>query len=97
MTHGLLMSDGNFTTIDFPGATMTVAYASNRVATLRDGIRTLLGNPWLSVERGQFISFDFPNATFTGAAAINPGDMVGRYTLAGVNHGFLLVGMRPDA
>ena len=45
---------------------------------------------------GQFSTVDFPGATFTAIDNINQrGDIVGRYTLDGVNRGYLLVGFQP--
>jgi hypothetical protein len=97
VTHGLLMSDGNFTTIDFPGAAFTGAYGINPRGDIAGRYRDAAGvTHGFLLSGGQFSSFDFPNSTFTGSAAINPGgDIVGRYTLAGVTHGLLLVGLRP--
>jgi hypothetical protein len=48
---------------------------------------------------GEFSSFDCPGATFTGAAGITPdGDIVGRCTISGVSHAFLLKrGQQPRA
>ncbi|MCI0604421.1 hypothetical protein L0156_15605 [bacterium] len=45
------------------------------------------------MSRGELTSIDFPGASFTTANGINPsGDIVGRYIVAGVTHGFLLSG-----
>jgi hypothetical protein len=42
---------------------------------------------------GNFSTIDVPGASFTSAISINRrGNVVGFYTLAGVNHGFLLRG-----
>jgi hypothetical protein len=44
-------------------------------------------------ESDTFTTIDFPGASSTSCQGINPrGDIVGRYTLAGVTHGYLLSG-----
>jgi hypothetical protein len=97
VTHGFLLSDGEFTSIDYQGAPFTGAYGINPhgdiVGRYRDAAGVTHG---YLLSGGQFSTFDFPGASFTGAAAITPGgDIVGRYVLAGVSHAFLLSGFRP--
>jgi uncharacterized protein (TIGR03437 family) len=43
-----------------------------------------------------FNTIDYPGATFTSADSMNQGgDILGRYTLNGVNHGYVLAAFRP--
>jgi uncharacterized membrane protein len=97
VTHGLLLSDGDSTTFDFPGAAFTGAYGVNQRGDIAGRYRDTAGvTHGFLLSGGQFSSFDFPNATFTAGNAINQGgDIVGRYTIDGVTHGYLLVGFRP--
>src|SRR5262249_26505651 len=68
IAHGLLISDGQFTTIDFPGAGVTftnVAAIDSRGEMA--GRYTLAGvTHGYLLSGGQFHSFDYPGATFTG-------------------------------
>jgi hypothetical protein len=87
-THGYLLSGGQFTTIDFPGATFIIPWGINPRGDIVG--RVGVGHGFL-LSGGEFTTFDFPGATFTLARGINPrGDIVGVYTLAGTNHGYLL-------
>ena len=96
MIHAFLLSDGEFTSVDFPGATRTGANGINARGDIvgryiADGV----SHAFL-LSGGQFSTIDFPSATFTSADAMNQrGDILGRYTLDGVNRGYLLVGFRP--
>src|SRR5207245_1633405 len=97
VTRGYLVSDGDFTSIEYPGATFTGAYGNNPCGDIVGRYRDAGGvTHGYLLSRDQFSTFDFPGASFTGGAAINPGgDLVGRYVVDGVTHGFLLVGLRP--
>ena len=90
-TSNVLAQDRTFTTIDFPGATITDAIGINPRGDIV-GFYTLSGTTHgFLLSGGQFTSIDFPGATATNALGINPrGDIVGQYISAGVSHGFLL-------
>jgi hypothetical protein len=96
VAHGLLISEGHFTTIDYPAAGVTftnVAAIDSRGEM--GGRYTLNGvNHGYLLSGGQFHSFDYPGATFTMVTAIAPnGDLLGRYRDANnVFHGFRLTG-----
>jgi uncharacterized membrane protein len=80
-----------FTSIDVPGASLTVANDVNEdgdivgyfyIATVAHGFL---------LSEGVFTTIDFPGATLTGAFGINSrGDIVGLYQDASGFHGFLL-------
>jgi uncharacterized membrane protein len=95
--HGFLLADGQYTTIDVPGASFTnVTGIDSRGQMV--GRYTLNGvTHGYFLSGGQITSFDFPDSILTGATAISPnGDIVGRFQDAGkVFHGFLLTGLRP--
>src|SRR5262249_38322004 len=91
--HGYLLRRGEFTSIDFPRSTYSVANGitprGDVVATYRDALGVSHGYLLTS---GEFASIDVPGATETFTAGINArGDIVGRYRdAAGMIHGFLL-------
>lgn len=86
----------SFTTVDFPGATLTNVFGINAsgeiVGLYRDAMRETHG----FVRRGEtFSSIEFPGASFTSARGISPsGDVVGAYRLPGEPegnaHGYVL-------
>src|SRR5215469_5758111 len=85
------------TTIDFPGATKTLALDINPRGDIVGNYT--LGNTagpdhGYLLSKGEFTTIDFPGATSTDANGINPrGDIVGRYDTADkIAHGFLLSG-----
>ena len=90
-THGFVLRNGEFTTIDVPGATLTSANGMDaegfivgpyEVGGVRHGYR------W---HDGEFTLIDLQGATVTHAAGINPrGEIVGYYNANGVDHGFFL-------
>ncbi len=93
-----LSHEATFSTIDFPGATSTVAFDINPSGEIV-GRYVTAGNThgFLLSTKGELTAIDFPGAVFTVAAGINPrGDIVGMYRLASdlqtVRHGFLLRG-----
>ncbi len=80
--HGFLLSGGQFTSIDFPQASFTIAYgidsAGNIVGSYHDPDGKSHG---FLLSGGVFTSIDFPGAIGTVALGINPrGDIVGTYT-----------------
>ena len=93
VSHAFVWSNGHFTSFDYPGAAgFTNATGSNSrgdiVGRYRGTDNASHGYLWSG---GKFTTIDVPGATFTGMTAITPGgDMLGRQTTAGVNHGFLL-------
>ena len=93
VTHGFLLSRGQYTAIDFPGASGTDVRGINPQGDIV-GLYTLAGvNHGFLLSGGQFTKIDFPDATSTIPWPINArGDIAGSYVLAGVNHGFLLSG-----
>src|SRR5262249_32204365 len=97
VTHGFVLSDGEFTVIDVPGSTYTnstalTAHGEVIGRYIADGV----GYGYV-LRGGVFNTIGFPGATFTGSAAMNErGDIVGRYQNAdGASHGFLLSGLQP--
>jgi uncharacterized membrane protein len=100
-SHGYLLHEGMFTTIDF-SPTFTSAIGINPsgdiVGRYQTADRTFHG--FLLSAAGTFTSLDVPGATATSAFGINPrGDIVGGYcspgpcpaaVQTGLNHGFLL-------
>ena len=84
---------GTFTTIDFPGASLTFASRINSGGDIVGRYITAGATHGFLLSGGEFTSIDFPGASFTTANGINPGgDIVGRYIGAGVQHGYLLSG-----
>ena len=97
--RGFLLSDGQFTTIDFPRATLTQAWKINAqrdvVGVYRDTAGHFHGFLW---HVGEFESIDVPGSVGTLALGINNrGEIVGSYCTTmpcGIplvnNHGFVL-------
>ena len=96
VTHGFVLADGTYTTIDVPGASYTNATGVNASGQIV-GRYTLDGvTHGYLLSGGQIASYDFPGAIFTGATTITAnGDILGRFQDANkVFHGFLLTGFR---
>src|SRR5262245_49887943 len=97
-THGFRLDKGRVTTIDVPGATLTVAskindrgqivgYYSDVESTLR------VGGPLhgFLFDKGMLTRIDFPGALSTLVLGINNrGQIVGAYCDEAIGHGFLL-------
>ncbi len=85
----------NFTTIDFPGAIGTQAYAINPRGDVA-GFYTWSDktNHGFLLSGERYTTIDYPGATSTVPGALNPqGDIAGQYTLPDTStHGFLLSG-----
>ena len=83
-----------FTTIEFPGSTVTDAYCINtRGDIVGNYVNTDKSDHGFLWSGGKYSTIDFPGATATEAFTINPrGDIGGFYTLGGMNHGFVLIG-----
>ena len=86
-THGFLLSEGKFTTIDVPGALGTQAYKINLhgqiLGRYRDAGPERRSHLFLLSE-GKFTTIDFPGAVETGVDGANAGlnsrgDIVGDY------------------
>src|SRR5712664_3433654 len=104
-SHGYLLREGSFTTIDF-SATFTDAFSINASGDIVGRYQTADGkfHGYLLSSAGTFTSLDFPGAAATGAFGINArGDVVGGYCYPAPcpppaenanlgNHGFVLRG-----
>jgi uncharacterized membrane protein len=84
--HGYLLSNGAFTTIDFPGSLLTQAFAvnANGIIVGDYAVTNANGNGnsqhGYVLAAGTFTSIDFPGAAYTTAKGINSqGDIVGIY------------------
>jgi hypothetical protein len=80
-------------TIDFPGATATLAFGINPQGDIVGWyIDSAGGNHGFLLHKGAFIPIDFPGATTTRVFGINGrSDVVGGYEdSGGLSHGFLL-------
>jgi len=95
--HGFLLSDGKFSTIDFPDATATWITGINVNGDIVGFYFSKDGNQHgFVLSKTKFISIDIPGAVATRAAnGIDPqGDVVGFYTTPdGHTHGFFLAGI----
>jgi uncharacterized membrane protein len=89
--HGYLLAEGNFRTIDFPGATFTEIIGINDRRELVGRYRDTVGRSHgFVLAKGRFSTIDVPGAFFTEAGGINnDGAIVGDYVDAGGRHGFL--------
>jgi probable HAF family extracellular repeat protein len=93
VSRAFLFRKGEFTTWEHPAANgFTNAIGRNAAGDTVGRYRNAAGvSTGYVLSNGQFTSFDYPGASFTGAAGIMPnGDIAGRCTVSGVNHGFLL-------
>jgi uncharacterized membrane protein len=82
-----------FASIDYPGATDTLAYGINPAGDIVGGYYDSSGNEHgFVLHAGNFVRFDYPDATWTEGWGITPGgDIVGQYGLPdNTVHGFLL-------
>ena len=88
-----VLSKGNFTTIDYPGANATIAFGNDELGEIvglyfdADGV----GHGFL-LSNGTFTSIDPPASVFTIPFYVDPyGRVLGLYAdVDGVTHGFLL-------
>ena len=98
-THGFLLNRAGVTTLDFPGASDTIAFGINELGTvvgywdILDSAGNLIAYHGFTWKRGVFSQVDFPGAADTGVQGINAaGDLVGSWD-AGVTspivHGFV--------
>lgn len=92
----LMAKPARLITIDYPGATKTVAYGVNPAGDIVGAYVDTAGREHgFVLTDGSFVSFDWPGSTWTEGWGINPeGDIVGQYGwLSNGNntvHGFLL-------
>jgi hypothetical protein len=98
-THSFLKSRGEFSSIDFPGASFTEANGiSPHGDVIGDYAATLTGSGphhgFVLSREGVFTTIDYPAATSTFAWGMNSrGDILGTYTFAdNVNHTFVMSG-----
>ncbi len=92
ITSAAFGQGGTYTTIDFPGATTTLAWSINKGGDIA-GSYTLAGvTHAFRLSGGRFTTIDYPAAASTDARGINNrGDISGiARDAAGVFHGFLL-------
>ena len=86
----------SFVTIDYPGATLTIAYGINPAGDIVGYYNDTLGSTHGFVLRqGMFSSFDYPGAATTYGYGINPGgEIVGSFRMPGETpvsyHGYFL-------
>jgi probable HAF family extracellular repeat protein len=91
-TAGLFAQNPQFTTMDGPGATATLAWGVNKYRDVV-GLYTLPDKTdhGFLFRLGKLTAIDYPGASSTDVYGINSrGDIVGGYTAKGLNHGFLL-------
>src|SRR5260370_27389982 len=73
-------NEETFTTIDFPGASLTIAVGINPRGDIVGQYMTAGVSHGFLLSGDEFTSIDFPRASFILAVGINPrGDIVGRY------------------
>jgi uncharacterized membrane protein len=91
-THGFLMHQGSFTTIDVPDATATFARGLNAQGDVVGGYMDTSGRHGFLLHQGTLTTLEDPS----GAGTLDPfgintsGDIVGLYLPPLANHGFLL-------
>jgi probable HAF family extracellular repeat protein len=90
LTHGFLLSEGMFSTIDFPRVAFSDAVSINNAGQILGQYADEVFHAYLLSE-GVFSTIDFPGSRNTFSARINNvGEIVGSYTdAAGVFHGYL--------
>jgi hypothetical protein len=80
----------NFSNIDFPGASQTLANDVNGSGAIVGRYDDAVGFHGFLLIDGQFTTMDFPGANGTSCLGINEaGTIVGRFSRAGVDHGFI--------
>jgi len=85
-THGFLLNSGGLTTLDFPGASDTIAFGINELGTvvglwdILDSDGNLIAEHGFIWKNGVFSEVDFPGAADTSVMGINAaGDLVGSW------------------
>ena len=98
VSHGFILDNGQYTTVDFPGAAGTVLTGRNPAGEMSGfscAVASCASAPFHSFtvsKRRAFTSFDPPGAVSSTASTVTPsGAVVGAYTDSkGVTHGYLL-------
>lgn len=91
--NGFLFSGGNFSSVDYPGATETVPTKINDLGQITGHYSSYSGNNGFLLSGVTFTLIAFPGATSTAADGINnSGQIVGAYVLSGTFHGYLFTG-----
>src|SRR5215467_15175537 len=82
IVHGFIYHNGQYTSLDVPGATGTWPQGINDQGQIVGTMYDSTGNPHgFSYLAGVFKTIDFPGALFTAVSAINnAGTIVGQYT-----------------
>ena len=90
--HAFLLRRGSYTSIDVPGAGLTIANDINARGDIVGRYNDADGRHGFVLRKGKVETIDFPDAVITEARGINPeGDIVGHYRLPGESiRGFLL-------
>lgn len=98
-THGFLLNSAGVTTLDFPGASDTIAFGINELGTVAgywdilDSAGNLLAYHGFTWKNGAFSQVDVPGAVDTGVDGINAaGDLVGSWdsgVTSPIAHGFV--------
>jgi uncharacterized membrane protein len=106
-THGFLLSNGTLTTLDFPGASDTLATGINESGTVAgfwdivDSSGNLIADHGFTWKDGQFSQVDFPGAADTAVFGINArGDLVGGWDTgitSPLEHGFVISQQGPTS
>jgi len=90
--QGYVLSNGNYTTLQYPGSSFTFAGGANIWNTVVGIYVDSSGNGHGYIEsNGSYTSFDYPGASLTEASGVNAvGVIVGLFTdSAGNTHGFV--------
>lgn len=92
VTHGFLLRNNVYTTLDFPKATLTAARAINAQGDVVGSVENVSGQHGFILHEGVFTQIDYPGATTTTALGINnSGDITGsRIDPSGVKNAFIL-------
>jgi probable HAF family extracellular repeat protein len=91
-THGFLLDNGNYTTLDVPGSSSTWATGINASGQIVGSYSDGTGSHGFLLDNGSYTTLDVPGSTGTWANGINASDqIVGSYSdVSGNAHGFLL-------
>lgn len=89
-SDGFVDTNGSFTTLDFPGAQATSAFATNDLGTVVGYYLISNTGPHAFLyQGGKFVNIDFPGSGYTIPTAINnPGTVAGVFSNSTGVHGF---------
>jgi uncharacterized membrane protein len=98
ITHAFFMLRKVFTTVDYPGASITGFFGINERGDAVGGCTCVDGKGHgLLFSRGVFTFINYPGAAHTRPRAINDrGQIVGFYDAAGATHGFIATPVASD-